>query len=192
MKISAIFLMLLAQSPIFACQRPTNLRDGDNNLMRLRELHKLGETKMYILNYAIAWDDVEALKILFSCGKEIKYEDENLYQTDRPCNEILISLKPLHLAAQYGSLQVIAFCLEHKAPVNSRTYCEDKEHHEQTPAHWAAIHGQAAALSKLLEAGADPMLKDARSRTIVDIVNQKEDVATDSVLQEYMAKKTIH
>lgn len=189
MKLSLIFLVILTSSANFACQRPSNLREIYGGLKGFKELQKTEGISMFMFNYAIAWDDVEALKICFTNGDRIEYEDETLNQTDRRPNEIPISLKPLHLAAQYGSLQIIAFCLAHKAPVNSRTYCQDKEHHEQTPAHWAVIHGQHEALSALLKAGADPELKDAVGRTIRDLINKKEDITADNILQENMARK---
>lgn len=189
MRVSIIFLLILTSSATFGCQRPSNLREMYGGLNGFKELQKTEGISMFMFNYAIAWDDVEALKICFTNGNRIEYEDEKLNQTDRPRNEIPISLRPLHLAAQYGSLEVIAFCLAHKAPVNSRTYCEAKEHHEQTPAHWAVIHRQNEALSKLLEGGADPELKDALGRTVKDIIEKKEDIGAFNILQEYMAKR---
>jgi ankyrin repeat protein len=63
---------------------------------------------------------------------------------------------PLHLAAEYGKVEVVRWLLAHKAAVNAQAY------NRFTPLHLTAS-GEVAKL--LLKGGADPSLRDAWGKT---------------------------
>jgi ankyrin repeat protein len=56
----------------------------------------------------------------------------------------------MHLAAEWGSLDVLKFCLSKKLDVNAKT-----RHCRETPLHLAVQEGQTDAVNELLGAGAD-------------------------------------
>jgi ankyrin repeat protein len=75
---------------------------------------------------------------------------------------------PLHYAATNGHLEVINLLLEHFA------YIDAASPNNTTPLMMAAHYGTPAAVKLLLEAGADPMIKNDLGLTAIDFANRAE------------------
>ena len=73
---------------------------------------------------------------------------------------------PLHYAASNGHLDVMNLLLEHYA------YIDAASPNNTTPLMMAALYGTPAAVKLLLEAGADPMLKNDLGLTAIDFAKR--------------------
>lgn len=80
---------------------------------------------------------------------------------------------PLHYAATRGHLALMNLLLEHHA------YIDASSPNGTTPLMMAAFYGTPSAVKLLLEAGADPLLKNEQSLTAIDFAqrNQRQDSA---------------
>ena len=80
---------------------------------------------------------------------------------------------PLHYAATRGHLAIMNLLLEHHA------YIDASSPNGTTPLMMAAFYGTPSAVKLLLEAGADPLLKNEQSLTAIDFAqrNQRQDSA---------------
>ncbi len=75
---------------------------------------------------------------------------------------------PLHYAATNGHLEVINLLLEHHA------YIDAASPNGSTPLMMAALYGTPATVKLLLEAGADPMLKNEQGLSAIDFAQRGE------------------
>lgn len=73
---------------------------------------------------------------------------------------------PLHYASTNGHLEVMRLLLEHHA------YIDAESPNGTTPLMMAAHYGSAAAVKVLLEAGADPTLKNKLDLTAIDFAHR--------------------
>lgn len=73
---------------------------------------------------------------------------------------------PLHYAATHGHLAVMTLLLDHHA------YIDAASPNGTTPLMMAAHYGTPAAVKLLLEAGADPMLKNAQGLSALDFAQR--------------------
>ena len=71
----------------------------------LKGFKKKVQPKFFMINHAVAHDDLEALNIFFTQGNRVIYEDCRLSQAVRTGPEP-VYFYPLHLAAQFGALNV--------------------------------------------------------------------------------------
>lgn len=80
---------------------------------------------------------------------------------------------PLHYAATRGHLALMNLLLEQHA------YIDASSPNGTTPLMMAAFYGTASAVKLLLEAGADPLLKNEQALTAIDFAhrNQRQDSA---------------
>ncbi len=80
---------------------------------------------------------------------------------------------PLHYAATRGHLQLMSLLLDHYA------YIDASSANGTTPLMMAAFYGTPSAVKLLLEAGADPMIKNDLGLTAVDFAhrNSRQDSA---------------
>jgi ankyrin repeat protein len=80
---------------------------------------------------------------------------------------------PLHYASTGGHLAIMNLLLEHHA------YIDASSPNGTTPLMMAAFYGTPSAVKLLLEAGADPLLKNQQSLTAIDFAhrNQRQDSA---------------
>lgn len=70
---------------------------------------------------------------------------------------------PMHVAADCGCAEIIKCLLRHGTPVDQRLFpCK------RTPLHFAAARGHLEAVEALVEAGADPNLRESRSDHGID------------------------
>ena len=73
---------------------------------------------------------------------------------------------PLHYAATHGHLELMNLLLEHHA------YIDASSPNGSTPLMLAAMYGTPAAVKLLLEAGADPLLRNEQNLTAIDFARQ--------------------
>lgn len=73
---------------------------------------------------------------------------------------------PLHYAATRGQLEVMSLLLENNA------YIDAASPNGSTPLMMAALYGSPSAVKLLLEAGADPTLKNNLGLTAIDFANR--------------------
>lgn len=73
---------------------------------------------------------------------------------------------PLHYAATHGHVAVMTLLLDHHA------YIDAASPNGSTPLMMASLYGTPAAVKLLLEAGADPMLRNDQGLTALDFANR--------------------
>ncbi len=73
---------------------------------------------------------------------------------------------PLHYAATHGHLQVMSLLLENHA------YIDAGSPNGTTPLMMASFYGTPSAVKLLLEAGADPMIKNDQALTAIDFAHR--------------------
>lgn len=73
---------------------------------------------------------------------------------------------PLHYAATHGHVAVMNLLLEHHA------YIDAPSPNGSTPLMMAALYGTPGAVKLLLEAGADPLLKNDQGLSAIDFANR--------------------
>ena len=184
MKLFQIFLLLPLTA--LSCEHSPleNLRK-QHTLEELQRFKDEKEITMGMYNHAIAHNDVELLELFFSRrdGKNTKvvYEDLRLSQADRQGAEP-IYFSPLHLAAQYGALDVVLFCLNHKADINSLTESRTAEYHHNTPAYIATLFGKKQVLIALLSQGASLDIKNGVGKTLTQLARDKDDKGALSII----------
>lgn len=175
----------------FGCQHTplANLRDM-YGLELLKKFQTNRSVTGFMYNHAIVHDDLEAFKIFFTYGaRGVIYEDVRLSQADRNGAEP-IYFYPLHLAAQYGAMNVTHFCLENKANVNEQTQSDLPQFDKNTPAHIAVMYSKHEALAALLSWGDfDLKSKNGMGKTVEELAIGKDDPASLAIINEAKLKK---
>jgi ankyrin repeat protein len=90
---------------------------------------------------------------------------------------------PLHYAATNGHVDVIRLLLEENA------YIDAASPNGTTPLMMAARYGSEAALKELLQAGADPALKNDQGLTAFDFAEQASRTASAALISEFIRAK---
>lgn len=91
---------------------------------------------------------------------------------------------PLHYASTYGHLELMNLLLEHHA------YIDAASPNESTPLMMAAMYGTASAVKLLLEAGADPMLRNAQGLTAFDFAEKANRSDAAHIIAAFMRART--
>jgi len=87
---------------------------------------------------------------------------------------------PLHYAASQARLEVIQLLLDHSA------YIDAESPNGTTPLMMAAQYGTPEAVKLLLEAGADPSLKNALGLTAFDFAQRAERSDSSLIIRNYL------
>lgn len=87
---------------------------------------------------------------------------------------------PLHYASTYGHLELMSLLLEHHA------YIDAASPNESTPLMIAAMYGTASAVKLLLEAGADPMLRNAQGLSAFDFAEKANKTDSAQIIAAFM------
>jgi uncharacterized protein len=87
---------------------------------------------------------------------------------------------PLHYASTYGHLELMNLLLEHHA------YIDAASPNESTPLMMAAMYGTASAVKLLLEAGADPMLRNVQGLTAFNFAEKANKPDSASIIAAFM------
>ncbi len=90
---------------------------------------------------------------------------------------------PLHYAATNGHLEVMNLLLEHHA------YIDAASPNNTTPLMMAAHYGTPEAVKLLLEAGADPMLKNDLGLTAIDVANRGGRVDSAGIIATFVRSR---
>ncbi|KAF7727215.1 Palmitoyltransferase zdhhc13 [Apophysomyces ossiformis] len=97
------------------------------------------------------------------------YLVENHYATPNDVNEK--GTTALHYAAAGNHVDCISYLLDRGAPIDPIG-----DEWKSTPLHWAVRSGSIAAMHRLLQAGADPTLKDGQGSNVLHMAAQCNDV----------------
>jgi ankyrin repeat protein len=87
---------------------------------------------------------------------------------------------PLHYASTSGHIELMNLLLEHHA------YIDAASPNESTPLMMAAMYGTASAVKLLLEAGADPMLRNVQGLNALDFAEKGKKLDSASIIAAFM------
>jgi len=87
---------------------------------------------------------------------------------------------PLHYAATHGHISVMNLLLDNHA------YIDAASPNGSTPLMMAALYGTPAAVKVLLEAGADPRLKNDQGLTAIDFANRGQRSESAALLAAFV------
>lgn len=87
---------------------------------------------------------------------------------------------PLHYASTRGQVEIINLLLEHHA------YIDSASPNGSTPLMMAALYGTPTAVKVLLEAGADPLLKNDQGLTAIDFANRGHRTESAQVIAAFV------
>lgn len=90
---------------------------------------------------------------------------------------------PLHYAATRGHLQIMTLLLDKYA------YIDAASPNGTTPLMMAAFYGTPSAVKLLLEAGADPLLKNDQSLTAVDFAHRNNRLDSAEIIAAFVRAK---
>ncbi len=90
---------------------------------------------------------------------------------------------PLHYAATRGHLEVMNLLLERNA------YIDAASPNGTTPLMMAAYYGSASAVKLLLEAGADPLLKNQQALTAIDFAQRANRTDSAEIIAAFVRAK---
>jgi ankyrin repeat protein len=90
---------------------------------------------------------------------------------------------PLHTAALGGDSEVVKLLLDHEAEINAR----DQES-GATPLSYAASLGRVEVVELLLARGADPMLKNTRGQTPLDLAEENNQKEISALLRRWASR----
>lgn len=90
---------------------------------------------------------------------------------------------PLHYAATKGHLDVMALLLENHA------YIDAASPNGSTPLMMAAMYGTSSAVKLLLEAGADPSLKNSQGLTAIDFAQRDKRLDSAEIIAAFVRRK---
>ena len=90
---------------------------------------------------------------------------------------------PLHYAATKGHLDVMALLLENHA------YIDAASPNGSTPLMMAAMYGTSSAVKLLLEAGADPSLKNSQGLTAIDFAQRDKRLDSAEIIAAFVRGK---
>lgn len=87
---------------------------------------------------------------------------------------------PLHYAATNGHIQIMQMLLDNHA------YIDAASPNGSTPLMMAAMYGNASAVKMLLEAGADPTLKNGIGLTAIDFANRVKKAESVEIIAAFI------
>lgn len=87
---------------------------------------------------------------------------------------------PLHYAATNGHIQIMQLLLDNHA------YIDAASPNGSTPLMMAAMYGNASAVKMLLEAGADPTLKNGIGLTAIDFANRVKKAESVEIIAAFI------
>ncbi len=87
---------------------------------------------------------------------------------------------PLHYAATNGHVQIMNLLLEHHA------YIDASSPNGSTPLMMAALYGTASAVKLLLEAGADPTIKNSLGMTAIDFAYRDKRAESADIIAAFI------
>ncbi len=103
-------------------------------------------------------------------------------------NEYNHGMKPLHMAAWNGKVEIVRMLIDAGADVNAQ---DDEEDTKCTPLHYAAFNGHEEIVRMLIDAGANLNVQNGSDSTPLHDAAQNEQVKVIKILIDAGARKDI-
>lgn len=130
----------------------------------------VNRNKLYALNLAVDLDCQEKIKLLLQSGIPLKV--------------LANGVTPLFNASFYEDLELIKMLIDHGFPVNAQDHVN-----QETALMLAASENRLDTVKVLLEAGADPFLKNSSGQTALSVAQKQGYKKVVRVLNAFMLKQ---
>lgn len=156
--------VLVAQDLDAAIMAATSIQRVARGRSRRRALNRIAESALpYAIDDDSDDDDNAEAVALCLAAAGLKKKSSNGAQASAP------TASAGRLAAAFGKTKALNLLIDSGADVNAG---DERTVHANTPLHWAVLHGRQGAARILLEAKADPTIRNREGRSALDLARE--------------------